>query len=476
MKPTIDTYGESLKTILSKGLSLGLLILDPDYRVVYYNEWVEKQVKVELKYFLGESIFKCFPEISERGKDRFLIASMDQGLPHFLSSHFHEYFISIDIFKDQMNFKMFQDTKIYPLLEGEGRNRSGVAVVIEDVTERTLYQNEIFRLNRLLSGIGHINKLSGRIEAESDLFEGACKILVEKIGYAFSWIGFIEKGSFVVKPKAYAGIEEEMMGRLITRWDDTEYGTGTVGKAIKTGQTQVIHNIQDEPFPDAWRAHVKKMGYQKACAAPLNMDGKVSGALIVYSTAKNAFYGREAELFEDVAVEICSALSPIRERRKRLRAEAALKARKRELERQSKRLLDVNATLNIMLKRREQDQRLIEERVLFNIRELVEPLVESLKKSGLDKDQKAYADTMELFLKEIVSPFSRDLHAKFLNLTLSEIRVANLIKEGKTTKEIATLLTSTQRAVEFHRQNLRKKLGINNRKVNLATHLFSIIQ
>ncbi|MBF0234617.1 MAG: helix-turn-helix transcriptional regulator, partial [Desulfamplus sp.] len=52
--------------------------------------------------------------------------------------------------------------------------------------------------------------------------------------------------------------------------------------------------------------------------------------------------------------------------------------------------------------------------------------------------------------------------------------VANLIREGKTTKEIAVLLGSTQRAIDFHRQNLRKKLGLNNRKANLASHLLSL--
>ena len=153
-----------------------------------------------------------------------------------------------------------------------------------------------------------------------------------------------------------------------------------------------------------------------------------------------------------------------------------VKERTKELEKQRTRLEEVNTALNVMLKKREEDKQILEEKVLFNVKELIEPLITNLKNSGLDDNQKAYVDTLERFLKEIVSPFSRTLHDKFRNLTLSEIRVANLIKDGKTTKEIAGLLNSTPRAVEFHRQNIRKKLGLRKRKANLGSHLLALLK
>jgi DNA-binding CsgD family transcriptional regulator len=61
-----------------------------------------------------------------------------------------------------------------------------------------------------------------------------------------------------------------------------------------------------------------------------------------------------------------------------------------------------------------------------------------------------------------------------LGLTAKEIAVASLLKEGRTTKQIAELLDVSPRAVEFHRYNIRKKLGLDHKKTNLRSYLLSI--
>ena len=156
--------------------------------------------------------------------------------------------------------------------------------------------------------------------------------------------------------------------------------------------------------------------------------------------------------------------------------EQRVRERTKKLREQANRLEEVNTALNVLLKKREEDKLNLEEKVLFNVKEIIEPLIDNLKNSDLNENQISYADTLKTLLSDIVSPFSQILHTKFLKLTLSEIRVANLIKEGKTTKEIAILLNSTPRAVVFHRQNIRKKLGLSDRKANLGSHLLSLLR
>jgi DNA-binding NarL/FixJ family response regulator len=61
-----------------------------------------------------------------------------------------------------------------------------------------------------------------------------------------------------------------------------------------------------------------------------------------------------------------------------------------------------------------------------------------------------------------------------MKLTPTEIQVANFIRQGKTTKEIAEMLNLSPKTIEFHRDNIRTKMGIKNKKINLRTHLMSI--
>jgi len=158
----------------------------------------------------------------------------------------------------------------------------------------------------------------------------------------------------------------------------------------------------------------------------------------------------------------------------RKKTEEILKEHERELEINARNLEEVNTALKVLLKKRDEDRIELEEKVLLNIKELVLPYLEKIKKGGLDKSQSVYADILESHLKEIVSSFSYRLSSVYLNLTPAEINVANLVKQGKTNKEIAKLLNISTRTSAFHRERIRKKLGIKNKKTNLKAYLSSI--
>jgi DNA-binding CsgD family transcriptional regulator len=61
-----------------------------------------------------------------------------------------------------------------------------------------------------------------------------------------------------------------------------------------------------------------------------------------------------------------------------------------------------------------------------------------------------------------------------LDLTPAEIEVANLVKHGKTTNEIAELLNLSGRTIENHRVSIRRRLGVQNKKADLKGHLLSL--
>jgi len=145
-----------------------------------------------------------------------------------------------------------------------------------------------------------------------------------------------------------------------------------------------------------------------------------------------------------------------------------------ELEVKTRELKEINSALNVLLKKRETDKQEVEEKVISNVKELIEPYLEKLMNTNLSGDQRTYLNILQTNLSDIVSPFLRNLAMNFSGLTPKEIQVASLVKEGKSTKEIVRLLNTTKRAVEFHRHSLRTKLGLKNKKANLRSHLLSL--
>jgi DNA-binding NarL/FixJ family response regulator len=144
------------------------------------------------------------------------------------------------------------------------------------------------------------------------------------------------------------------------------------------------------------------------------------------------------------------------------------RARARDLAREA------NTALKVLLKQREDDRAELEQSLLENVRRLVAPYLEKLKKSLLAEDQIVCLEMIEGCLKEITSPFARGLSSPILGLTPTEIRVSDLVRQGKRSKEIAEILNSTERAVLFHRQNIRQKLGLKQKKLNLQAYLASL--
>jgi ATP/maltotriose-dependent transcriptional regulator MalT len=136
-------------------------------------------------------------------------------------------------------------------------------------------------------------------------------------------------------------------------------------------------------------------------------------------------------------------------------------------------LEEANIALKVLLKNRNESKKILKQQILDNVTDLIEPYLSKLKTKSLATDQQAIVNILETNIKEITSPFSRDLSLNFTKLTPAEIQVANLIQQGKRTKDIALLLNLSPGTISIHRKNIRKKLGLTNKRVNLQSFLSS---
>ncbi len=152
---------------------------------------------------------------------------------------------------------------------------------------------------------------------------------------------------------------------------------------------------------------------------------------------------------------------------------ANLKKREKELNARTRSLEEANTAFSILLRRREEDRTHFESSVISNISTLVNPYIEKLKNTPLDAVQTNHLHVIETNLDQVISPFVRDIGSRVLDLTPMELRVATLVKEGKSNIEIAAKLSVSKNTILTHRFNLRRKLGIKNKKINLRAYLLS---
>ncbi len=241
---------------------------------------------------------------------------------------------------------------------------------------------------------------------------------------------------------------EELVGRFCYEiWSQRSQSCSDcpVVKAMKTGQPE--ENEKYTPDGKAWFIR----GYPVRDA-----NGKIVGAI-------------------ELTLEITERKRAEEELQKaHNQLEQRVKDRTRELKTQTKKLEEVNTALKVLIDKRDEDKRNLEENVLSNVNNLILPYLNKLKKIVSDPTQKIYIEVLETNVNEIILPFANKLSLKYMSLTPTEIRVANLVKQGIRTKEIAKMLDSSPKTIETHRENIRKKIGIRNKKANLRSHLLSL--
>ena len=151
---------------------------------------------------------------------------------------------------------------------------------------------------------------------------------------------------------------------------------------------------------------------------------------------------------------------------KRTQAELEQRVQERTVE-----LSESNFALTVLLKKREEDREILAEQVLSNTTKLVEPFFDRLNESRLTEQQQVLVDILRTNIKELTSPFASNFSSKLVRLTPVEIQVANMVKQGKRSKEIAEIMRLSPGTVNVHRKNIRKKLEIAHQKTNLQTML-----
>jgi DNA-binding CsgD family transcriptional regulator len=139
-----------------------------------------------------------------------------------------------------------------------------------------------------------------------------------------------------------------------------------------------------------------------------------------------------------------------------------------KLHNQKKALEQKNIALSEILGQIEIEKKQIKDNVIANAENLLLPIIQKLRLKG---ESRKYAQLLRKNLQELTSSFGSKLTEKRANLTTREIEICNMIKNGLANKEIASLLDISLSTTEKHRNNIRKKLHIVNKDINLSSFL-----
>ncbi|EGB13744.1 regulatory protein LuxR [Pseudodesulfovibrio mercurii] len=212
-------------------------------------------------------------------------------------------------------------------------------------------------------------------------------------------------------------------------------------------------------------------------SVPALFEGRLLGQIAV-GNAPGGFDQQSLEDIERLATIYALAID-------RANTESRLHTeidKRRQLERDMARTKDgpaasmaeAHSALELLLKQKEQDRKEAERTLLRNIKELVTPYLEKLEHTELTERQRTYVSIIRQNVEEILSPFLSKAKAMDIYLTPQEMQVASLIRKGYQTKDIAELFATSLNSVNFHRKNIRTKLGLRNRKINLRAFLLSL--
>ncbi len=309
------------------------------------------------------------------------------------------------------------------------------------------YENQsieqlISKLKVAQTEIAHLKRdqhIKSAIEKEKSKIEHALRERIKELNCLYGVTELIEENEEDIDT-AMQGIAD----LLPISWQYPEITTGRV----------ILKNIH-------YNTPQFKTSPWKQSADIFESDEKIGQVEVFYleempDIDEGPFLKEERLLINAIAIRISSAVERI--------------SAKRQLEVERKSLQNANITLREILTKVKEEQNEIGKVILSNVDKTIVPILHALRSEVYPTQQK-YIELIQKSLEDITSPFISKLSGQFMELTTSEIQICNMIRNGMSTKEIAELRHISDATVNRHRENIRKKLGLKNQKVNLSTFL-----
>jgi len=149
------------------------------------------------------------------------------------------------------------------------------------------------------------------------------------------------------------------------------------------------------------------------------------------------------------------------------------KAMETQLREEKRQIEEMNLTLKTVMKSNEQDRKDFENRVASKIRTSLLPGLRKIDEASEANVRKSYLAAFEEQLLSLTTGFEKELDAGLLKLTRTEIEVCRLVQAGCSSKDICDAMNISFDTIQTHRKNIRRKLSLSGKKLNLHAFLMN---
>ncbi|MGC8779988.1 MAG: PAS domain S-box protein [Anaerolineae bacterium] len=274
----------------------GILVCDRDLLIRAWNRWLEIVTGRRAADVLGQPLYELFPEIVQRGLDRYFRQALD-GQSVLLSQRFHHYLLALPVQSHFVGFAhMQQSTRIAPL-SADGRV-VGVIVIIEDVTDRVAREDELRRQVTLQQTLHELDQTILALDLPRCL-QRVAESVGPLVGAHLAAVVLKEDDAWRIA--ACFGCQEPVC--LPPCAEDVLAVRAATARGLL-----LVMDCQTDPDPP----QLLMEGARSAIAAPLIVADEVIGALVVESRRPYAFSTIEKDVVVSLATQAAVAIQHAR--------------------------------------------------------------------------------------------------------------------------------------------------------------------
>ncbi|MBI4986609.1 MAG: PAS domain S-box protein [Rhodocyclales bacterium] len=283
----------------------GIVVIDPDGRVTYWNAAAESMFGYGQAEALGRELHLLVAParyheayrtgwvgFHRTGTGRVVDKTLEMDALH---KDGHEFPVELSISATPIN---------------DGWHAVGI---VRDITERKRAELALRRSNRFLRTLSRCNETLVHANDEHELLQDMCRVVVEVGEFALAWVGYIEDDNRI-RPVAHCGANSEAyMGEVPIACEHPEESCRPTVRAARRGEIQVVADVADADC-EAWRELALGCGYRSAIALPLRVADEVVGTLNIYAAEVGGFGEQEVGLLSELAGDLGFGIMNLRVR------------------------------------------------------------------------------------------------------------------------------------------------------------------